>query len=303
MRIEQFEQFIALANHQHFRKAAQASGISTSALTRSIQTLEQDLDCELFARSTRSVKLTIAGNVFLNYCQQVLENHSLLKQKIAKLNYVQNEKIVIGYSPDTMSLVPQICGKFMQNFPKISIEMQLQDTDGLMENVKNGYLDLAISSKVTTASYASMILPEQILLFCHKDHPLANLTPLSMAQLAQYPLLATLNSNQSIEHLINQVATSLGQLNALCHGTFEQISHKLNDMLHIGLTSFDGYNKVNNNEQLINLTAHIECQDTPDLELQITENKINTPIISELANFFTQQTNAKSNIVLSNATF
>ena len=38
MRIEQFEQFIALAHNQHFRKAAEACGLSTSALTRSIQT-------------------------------------------------------------------------------------------------------------------------------------------------------------------------------------------------------------------------------------------------------------------------
>ena len=69
MRFEQLEQFVALGSLHHFRQAAEQTKISTSALTRSIQTLEDEIGCELVKRSTRSVKLTEQGELFLNYCK------------------------------------------------------------------------------------------------------------------------------------------------------------------------------------------------------------------------------------------
>ena len=166
------------------------------------------------------MKLTSAGDVFLQYCQQALDNHALLQQKLAKFGSNKHEKIVIGYSPEAIGLVPQACGKFMQQFPNISIEMQLQDADTLSENVRNGMLDLAINSPVTPNTGDFINLPEQVVLFCHKNHPILQNNKVVLSQLTELPILATVSTNQALSKLINQAAlvnlsTSMEQNNTL----------------------------------------------------------------------------------------
>ena len=86
VRFEQLEQFVALGVLRHFRQAAEKTQISTSALTRSIQTLEDEVGYELVTRSTRSVKLTKEGELFLEYAQQTLNNlEETKKQQKASL--------------------------------------------------------------------------------------------------------------------------------------------------------------------------------------------------------------------------
>ena len=303
MRIEQFEQFIALAHNQHFRKAAEACGLSTSALTRSIQTLELDLGCNLLSRSTRSVKLTSAGDVFLQYCQQALDNHALLQQKLAKLGSNKHEKIVIGYSPEAIGLVPQACGKFMQQFPHISIEMQLQDADTLSENVRNGMLDLAINSPVTPNTGDFINLPEQVVLFCHKNHPILQNNKVVLSQLTELPILATVSTNQALSKLINQAASNLNKLDSLRLGTFEQIVNKLSDCHHVALTTLDLVQQIASDDALVNLSTSMEQNNTLSLELQVAKNNLSSPNVSELLNFITSEANTRPEIALAKATF
>ena len=55
------EAFVTVASHLNFRTAAEALSISASALSRRLQKLEGALDAQLLARTTREVKLTVAG--------------------------------------------------------------------------------------------------------------------------------------------------------------------------------------------------------------------------------------------------
>jgi len=144
VRLEQFEQFIALGRYQHFRQAAEHCGLSTSALTRSIQTLEQDLNCQLVTRSTRSVALTEAGETFLQYCHQCLDSHEMLKQKLQHFSGNDLGKIKVGYCTNATAIVPQAIGKFMQQYPSVSVEMHLQEKSTLAERLKSGSIDLAV---------------------------------------------------------------------------------------------------------------------------------------------------------------
>ena len=123
MRLEQFEQFLALAKFRHFRQAAEHCKLSTSALTRSIQTLEQELDCKLVTRSTRSVSITKSGELFLQYCSDTLNHFENFKQELELFNRDSASKIKVGVTPNTASITPFMCNKFMEKFPDIQIEI------------------------------------------------------------------------------------------------------------------------------------------------------------------------------------
>lgn len=303
MRVEQLEQFITLANYKHFRKAAEVCNLSTSALTRSIQTLETDFGCSLLTRSTRSVNLTEAGEVFLQYCYQALDNHALLIQKFAKLKGVQSEKIIVGYSSDALSVVPQACGKFMKQHPNVSIEMKLQDTQALQENVKNGSLDIAVNSSMASGSHGAGVIPEQVVLFCHKNHPILSQTNVDLHSLQQYPLLAAVNTNKSLTKLMNNVAMHLGKFDSMRLGTFEQVSSKLSDHKHIGLSTLDDLQQITNDSKLVDLNKYLNTSEKLNLELQIAETSLSTASIKQLLNFIKDEANHSEEDTHSKATF
>jgi DNA-binding transcriptional LysR family regulator len=67
------QHFMAVAEEKQFTRAAQRVNIVQSALSTSIRLLETELDAQLFVRSTRQVRLTIAGGVFLDKARAALD--------------------------------------------------------------------------------------------------------------------------------------------------------------------------------------------------------------------------------------
>ena len=64
--------FIAVAEDEHFRRAARRLGVAQPALSRAIQHLEAELCFDLFDRSNRHVRLTLAGREFLERSKKII---------------------------------------------------------------------------------------------------------------------------------------------------------------------------------------------------------------------------------------
>ncbi|MEM7679344.1 MAG: LysR family transcriptional regulator, partial [Myxococcota bacterium] len=76
MEIKHLEMFVALAEVLHFGRAAQRLGCTQPALSRGVQRLETDLDVQLFERDSRNVRLTDAGQAFLQGAIDILDRAS-----------------------------------------------------------------------------------------------------------------------------------------------------------------------------------------------------------------------------------
>ena len=75
MTLNQLECFAVLAQRLSFTQAAEDLFISQPALSRMISALEQELDIQLFYRSSRSVSLTPAGRAFAQECPRILDSY------------------------------------------------------------------------------------------------------------------------------------------------------------------------------------------------------------------------------------
>jgi DNA-binding transcriptional LysR family regulator len=74
MEFRHLRYFVAVAEEQHFSRAAQRIGMEQSPLSRAIRALELDIGVTLLERSTRGSKVTPAGQILLHHARSILDS-------------------------------------------------------------------------------------------------------------------------------------------------------------------------------------------------------------------------------------
>jgi DNA-binding transcriptional LysR family regulator len=257
VRFEQLEQFVALGQLRHFRQAAETTKISTSALTRSIQTLEDEVGYELVKRSTRSVKLTTEGELFLEYAQDTLTKLEDTKKRLFQsLNGCSSEKLVIGYTNHASAIVPISCGQFLAQYPHVKIEMQLQEQSELMRKLQLGEIDISVCSQAVNSFGNDIHLPDQLILFVAKNHPLANKHDLCKQDLADYPMYSCFSQSKQIQTMLNEAVDSLNKSSSIKVGSIEQVMEGLCKSNHVAISSIEHASSVAENSNLLQLKTN-----------------------------------------------
>ncbi len=88
MTFDELRLFRNLATTLHFARAAAASNLSPSALSRTIQRMEEELGCLLVQRDKRFVALTPAGESFAAYAQETLDRHDAMRRELSERDQV-----------------------------------------------------------------------------------------------------------------------------------------------------------------------------------------------------------------------
>ncbi|SFB77999.1 LysR family transcriptional regulator [Pseudoalteromonas denitrificans] len=294
MRLEQFKQFLALAEFRHFRQAAEHCNLSTSALTRSIQTLEQELNCELVTRSTRSVSITQSGELFLTYCANALEQFNHFKTQLSDFTNDNASKIVVGVTENTAEITPFVCKKFMEKFPDIEIEIQQQDRSSLSNKLADSELDITIDSTMQIPNNFAITehlvyLPDQIILFANKNHALSSETTIDKETLTPFSVLGCLSKNLQVQKMLQETAASMQKLTTMKVGTFEQITGYLKDAKHLALAGIEYTNEIENNPELIIIKPEKQSRGI-DLSISVASNKTTHPDILNLLRYIGEET-------------
>ncbi|MBQ4827991.1 LysR family transcriptional regulator [Alteromonas sp. MMG017] len=134
--------FIKVVETGSFSKAAAVLNVAPSSVARNIDALEQELNCTLFLRSTRFLKLTDKGSVFLQGAIKLLNDADHLQ---ASLNEKLTEpagalRISTFESFGRLHLCPITSG-FLATYPKVSVELEL---DNKMRDLFSDDIDIAI---------------------------------------------------------------------------------------------------------------------------------------------------------------
>ncbi|MEI8668290.1 LysR family transcriptional regulator [Pseudoalteromonas sp. B131b] len=257
MRFEQLEQFVALGILRHFRQAAEQTQISTSALTRSIQTLEDEMGYELVKRSTRSVKLTQQGELFLDYAKNTLSELELTKKLIFQsVNGKTGERLIIGYTNKASNVVPISCGQFLAQYPHVKIEMQLQEEHELSRKLQLGEIDISVYSQAINSIGSDIHLPDQLILFVSKNHPLAQKNDISKHDLDSYPMYGCFSQSKQVQTMLNEAIDSLNKSSSIKVGSIEQVIAGLEKSDHFAIASIEHTNAVAEHSELIQLKTN-----------------------------------------------
>ena len=96
MNTTQLECFLAVADCLNFSKAAEHLRLTQPAVSHQIKTLEDELEVELFKRSSKSVRLTQEGHMFLQYAGDILKLHGLSKAQVKQCSRERPSFLSIG---------------------------------------------------------------------------------------------------------------------------------------------------------------------------------------------------------------
>lgn len=148
METRTLNQFVKLAESLHFGRASEASHVSPSALSRSIQRLEEELGVALFERNNRSVSLTHAGQLFLGYARDSLGDWEAIRNTLMEQSGELHGEISMYCSVTaSYSFLFEILTQFRQDHPHIEIKLHTGDPEDAISRVLSGNEDIAIGIK------------------------------------------------------------------------------------------------------------------------------------------------------------
>lgn len=194
--LRQLRHFVALAEHQHFARAAAAVHLSQPALSRSIQALESQLGCTLVDRHNRGVTLTAHGRLVLEHARRLLAGSLALSNAVNQLGNLQAGELRLGAGPyPAARLVPQALGQLLQRYPRVQVKLNIANWLELRDALLESTIELFVADIRELQGDAQLhIEPLRVhhgVLFCRPAHPLLQRRELSLGDLLDFPLAGT----------------------------------------------------------------------------------------------------------------
>lgn len=192
MDFDQLNTFLEVAKLGSFSRAAEKVLRSQPAVSAQIRQLEQEYGHRLFDRSTKSVRLTPAGEVVLDYARQLLTLRNTSKQAASDWNGIPTGTLSIGANEGTfLYVLPKVFAEYHRRFPKVRISVYRSFTHKVSEKVEEGAIDLGVlTMPVKSASLvATPVFRDRILLLVGQRSPLFMRRSVTLQELAQQPLI------------------------------------------------------------------------------------------------------------------
>ncbi len=210
--LRQLRAFLAVAQQQHFRRAAESLHLSQPAVSRHIAELEAELGLKLFDRNTREVVPTDAGRTLESALGRVLDELEGVLAHVHSESERRRGKVHVASVPTlSAGLMPQCIADCASRYPELTIQLHDQAQTMVLDSVRGGEVDfgLAIAPRVTGEFDIELILRDPFVLVCRPDHPLAKLDRVPWRKLRGQPLVL-LDYSSGSRRLIDQALSSRG---------------------------------------------------------------------------------------------
>ncbi|WP_052119983.1 LysR family transcriptional regulator [Inquilinus limosus] len=190
--LNQLRCFVAVAEELHFGRAAARLNMTQPPLSRQVQILERILDVALFERTSRSVRLTPAGQSFLAEARRILkqaEGAALLARRVAA---GQAGAIGIGFTATSAySFLPDLVSACRRQLPDVTLVLREMVSGDQVESLASGQIDAGLlRPPVVQGGTASFrVAEERLMAAVPADHPLAAAPRLSLRDFAAAPFI------------------------------------------------------------------------------------------------------------------
>ena len=185
---------MAIAEEQSFTRAAQRCFVVQSALSRQIKSLESELGVRLFARTSRKVEVTPAGEAFVKQARLCLQAAERAKASAAAAHGQIRGSLTIGVIPTVTAVdVAVVLGAFRRSYPEVGVHVRTGGSDEFLRRIAAGELDvgfLGLAEGVTPQGVQTQELSqERLVAVLAEGHRLAGQHRLRLKDLADEPFV------------------------------------------------------------------------------------------------------------------
>jgi LysR family positive regulator for ilvC len=140
--------FLHLCTTLSFRRTSTECHISPSALSRTIQRIEEETGAQLFERDNRRVRMTAVGQRYREFAVEVLDRWEELKDTVTgESGELRGEISLYGSVTATYSLLPDIVNAFRQSYPRIHLRLRTGDAADALRTLLQDEVDIAVAAK------------------------------------------------------------------------------------------------------------------------------------------------------------
>ncbi|GGX85722.1 LysR family transcriptional regulator [Streptomyces minutiscleroticus] len=180
---------LALADHQHFGRAAAALGIAQPPLSQQIAALERELGARLFDRTARGVFPTAAGEAFLVRARQALAEMAAAVSDAGRAARGETGRLRLGFIGSALlELLPSLLNRFARGHPDVRLGLQEMSTCRSAAALLAGELDVAVGRGAPRGAGAEDLVSvtvgrDRLVAVVGAAHPFAGQAEVSVEQL------------------------------------------------------------------------------------------------------------------------
>jgi LysR family transcriptional regulator, cyn operon transcriptional activator len=192
MELRHLRYFLAVAEQNHFTRAATKLHVTQPTLSHQIRQLEGQINLPLFDRVGRRVKLTAAGELLLPHARRAIRALEEAQTALGELHGLHRGEIKVGIVQTVNAcVIPEIVGRFSVAHPGIRVTCSELSVDEIEVGIQSGRLDLGIS--FLPASRKGMdgdkLFTEELIAVAPSNHPIAKMDSIRVRDVAKYPMV------------------------------------------------------------------------------------------------------------------
>lgn len=193
MELRHLRYFVAVAEEQHFTRAAQRLQMAQPPLSQAIRQLERELGTQLLHRTTRQVSLTAAGELFYERAGAILADVDRASTDAVRAAGGELGRLAIGFTGSvTYELLPALVRAFREEVPGVELELHGElFTPEQVTRIVAGELDLGFLRPPVDAPelQVEVLREEPLIAVVPAGHALAASDAVELAELADQPFI------------------------------------------------------------------------------------------------------------------
>lgn len=197
MNTTQIKCFLALAETLNYTRAAARLYLSQPGLSRQINSIEQELNTQLFIRNQRNVRLTPAGALLAEKMRPLMENYEEIVEQVQTVGRGYSGVLDIGLLEGQRldDEVVDLFQTFMERYPNISLQICQGSFGDLRRQLHNGKLDIIFTLKFDVEGEEDVVLhtygdeKEKAVFAISKKLPVAQKEVITIEDLAKETML------------------------------------------------------------------------------------------------------------------
>lgn len=209
MFLRQFQYLVAVAEEEHFGRAAKRCNVTQPSLSSGIKQLELELGVPIFlrGRGQRFHGLTAEGERVARWARQVISDCAAIRDEIDAMQDNLKGNLRVGAMPSMSPVLPVLLQMVRERHPGVRIDVHFIGNDAMKLGLNNFSLDVAITymDKADLGNRNTLpICTEKLSLLVPDKDPFRNRTTISWKEAAELPL-AMLRPSMHERRFVNQV--------------------------------------------------------------------------------------------------